>query len=273
MNDIFKKLLDSKIDNFIYAYRNLSRDVFVNENGDLIHPGEFGMYREKIVSELLTPFLPSKLGVGTGFIITSKNHISTQCDIIIYDKESTPIIENGEQRFFPVESVVGVVEVKSKLSKSNFKDALVKLANIKALREDIGPKNPYVFKDGSYLGFNTKVNIRDQMATFLICESLEFKPGEDLDQLFADIYKDIDCSLYHNMILSLNDGVYLYHDKKKSIYYSYWTRDNLHKNIVKIPDGHDGKGHIVLFVDYFYMLISSVSVLFIEITNYLWGRD
>lgn len=47
--------------------------------------------------------------------------------------------------------------------------------------------------------------------------------------------------------------------------------DKLHQNIVKKPDEHDEKGHIVLFLDYFYMLISSVSVLFIEITNYLWG--
>ena len=273
MNEIFKKLLDSKIDNFIYAYKNLSRDVFVNESGNLIHPGEFGMYREKIVCELLKPFLPSKLGVGTGFIITSKNHISTQCDIIIYDKESTPVIENGEQRFFPVESVVGVVEVKSKLSKSDFKEALVKLANIKVLREDIGPKNPYIFKDGSYVGFNTKLNVMDQMATFLICESLEFKSDSDLDQFFADTYKDIDSSLYHNMILSLNDGIYLYHDTEKSIYLSYWKRGNLHRNIVEKPNGYDTKRHITLFVDYFYMLISSVSVLFIEITNYLWGRD
>ena len=272
MNDIFKKLLDRKIDNFIYAYKNLSRDVFVNETGTLIHPGEFGMYREKIVSELLRPFLPSKLEVGTGFIITSKNRISTQCDIIIYDRENTPVIENGEQRFFPVESVVGVVEVKSKLSKSEFRDALVKLANVKALREDIGTKNPYVFKDGSYAGFDTKTNVRDQMATFLICESLEFKPGDDLNRFFADIYKDLDCSLYHNMILSLNDGVYLYYDGEKSIYHSYWTYGKLHQNKVKNPNSSDDKEHIVLFADYFYMLISSVSVLFIEITNYLWGK-
>jgi len=173
MNNIFIKLLDSKIDSFMYAYKNLSRDVFVNEKGDLIHPGEFGMYREKIVSELIKPLLPSKLGIGTGFIITSKNHISTQCDIIIYDKENTPIIENGEQRFFPVESVVGVIEVKSKLTKSDFKEALVKLTKIKALREDIGSKNPYIFKDGSFTGFDTKNNVRDQMATFLICENTD----------------------------------------------------------------------------------------------------
>lgn len=58
------------------------------------------MYRERIVSDLLKPFLPSRLAVGTGFIITHQNKQSTQCDLIIYDKENTPVIENGDQRFF-----------------------------------------------------------------------------------------------------------------------------------------------------------------------------
>ena len=71
------------------------------------------MYRERIVSDLLKPFLPSRLAVGTGFIITHQNKQSTQCDLIIYDKENTPVIENGDQRFFPVECVIGVVEVKN----------------------------------------------------------------------------------------------------------------------------------------------------------------
>ena len=33
--------------------------------------------------------------------------------LIIDDKENTPVIENGDQRFFPVECVIGVVEVKN----------------------------------------------------------------------------------------------------------------------------------------------------------------
>lgn len=270
MNDIFKKLLSAKVDSFVYSYEKLSRDVFVDENGKLIHPGEFGMYREKIISELLKPFLPSKLGIGTGFIITSKNNISTQCDIIIYDRENTPVIENGEQRFFPVESVVCVIEVKSKLSKSEFNKALVKLAHIKKLREDIDKESSYVFKEGTYSGFDSKIYVRDQMATFLICESLEFNPDDNLDQFFSEIYKDVDVSLYHNMILSLKDGLYLYHDKVKCIFYSYFKREDIHKNVVVLPDDHDMKEHIILFLDYFYMIISSVSVLFTEITNYIW---
>ena len=113
MNDIFDKLIKSKIEQFKDDYVKLSRQIFVNKDGTLIHPGEFGMYREKIIREFLAPFLPTRLAIGSGFVITAANNISTQCDIIIYDKEHTPVIENGEQRFFPVECVVGVIEVKS----------------------------------------------------------------------------------------------------------------------------------------------------------------
>ena len=89
MNSVFQELIYFKIDRFLFEYKNLSRSVFLKEDGSLAHPGEFGMYRERIVSDLLKPFLPSRLAVGTGFIITHQNKQSTQCDLIIYDKEST----------------------------------------------------------------------------------------------------------------------------------------------------------------------------------------
>ena len=271
MNDVFEKLVYSKIEHFLFEYNNLSRSVFVDSSGTLIHPGEFGMYRERIVGELLKPYLPEKFAIGTGFIITHKNNRSTQCDLIIYDKESTPIIENGEQRFFPVECVVGVIEVKSKMSKDNLKKALVKLSNIKKLREDINPKNPYVKRKLSKIEFNPLINPYDQIATFLICESLEFNLSECKDEFFVDVYADKDKSLYHNMILSLQDGVYLYHDGERVSALAYYDfKVPAFKHVVLKPHllGYKHE-HIVAFVDYFYMLISSVSVLFIEMTEYL----
>ena len=146
MNQIFESLIKSKIEKFYNDYIDLSRQIFVNEDGTLIHPGEFGTYREKIIKSLLQPFLPSRLDIGSGFIITAKDNISTRCDIVIYDKANTPVIETEEQRFFPIECVVGVIEVKSKLTKYTFKEALRKLAKIKELKNDI-VKCPYIFKN------------------------------------------------------------------------------------------------------------------------------
>ena len=271
MNKIFDKLIKSKIEQFIVEYKNLSRQIFVNEDGVLIHPGEFGIYREKIIKKLIEPFLPSRLAIGSGFIITHNDNISTQCDIIIYDKENTPIIETDEQRFFPIECVAGVIEVKSKLTKAQMKEALIKLTNIKNLRNDINT-NIYTYKDGNnHIPFNTKINVRDQIATFLVCEKVDMDYEKDINTFFKETYSGVDKSLYHNMILSLDDGCFMYFDGKVSIYHSYFNyeKDNFINELL-IPHslGYDYE-HILIFVNYFFMLISSISILYLEMTEYL----
>lgn len=271
MNKIFDKLIKTKIEQFVADYKNLSRQIFVNEEGKLIHPGEFGIYREKIIKKLIEPFLPSRLAIGSGFIITHKDNISTQCDIIIYDKENTPVIETDEQRFFPVECVAGVIEVKSKLTKTQMKDALIKLTQIKNLRNDINT-NIYTYKDrNKHIPFNTKINVRDQIATFLICEKVDMDYEKDINTFFKETYYNIDKSLYHNMILSLDDGCFMYFDGKMSIYHSYFNyeEDNfINELLVPHSLGYCYE-HILAFINYFFMIISSISILYLEITEYL----
>ncbi len=274
MNDIFDKLIKSRIEQFKDDYVNLSRQIFVNEEGELIHPGEFGMYREKIIRDFLTPFLPTRLAIGSGFVITAANRISTQCDIIIYDKDHTPVIENGEQRFFPVECVVGVIEVKSKLTKSKLKESLIKLTAIKELKNDIGD-NKYIFKDYSGGdGFDPKNHKRDQMATFLICESIDFDIEKEFDTIFKNIYEGVDKSLFHNMVLDLSRCCFLYNDGTRPTYYSYYDykKPRFKNECILSHEVGYSKEHILLFLNYFYMLISSVSVMDIEITMYLGAR-
>ena len=275
MNQIFETLIKSKIEKFYSDYIDLSRQIFVNEEGKLIHPGEFGTYREKIIKSLLQPFLPSRLDIGSGFIITAKDNISTQCDIVIYDKASTPVIETEEQRFFPVECVVGVIEVKSNLTKSTLKEALIKLTKIKKLKSDIG-ECPYIFKDfDSNAPFDPQKNPKDQMATFLICESIAMDFENEINTFFNEAYKGIDKSLYHNMILSLNDGCFMYSEENGRPFFHPYVNYNkdtyLNGMIMPVAEGYD-KEHILLFIDYFFMIISSVSVMFLEITNYLGSR-
>ena len=274
MNNIFDKLVKSKIDKFIYDYKNLSRQIFVDDEGILIHSGEFGVYREKIVKTLIEPFLPSRLAIGSGFIITSDDKISTQCDLIIYDKDNTPIIESEEQRFFPIENVVGVIEVKSKLTKSTLKKALIKLSKIKEMRSSIN-SNLYIYKRHKINNFDAKHNVKDQIATFLICENVDLDLDKDMDTFFTDVYKDIDKSLYHNMILSLDNGCFLYCDNKRTpMYYPYYNYENKRfPNLIiyPSPSGYEQE-HILVFVNYFFMLISSISTMHLEITNYLGAQ-
>ena len=101
---ILQMILQSKVEQFVFDYSNNSKALFFDDNGELIHPGEFGMYREKICIDLLRNVVPMRLDFGTGFIIDSKGNVSHQCDIVIYDANNTPLIENNEkQRFYPIE--------------------------------------------------------------------------------------------------------------------------------------------------------------------------
>ena len=270
MNNVFDQLVKSKIEVFVKEYSQLSRQAFSNEEGSLVHAGEFGSYREKQCAELLKPFLPARLAVGSGFVITENGKRSTQCDIIIYDKETMPIIENVEQRFFPVEAVVGVIEVKSKLSFSELKDALKKLARVKELRNDIST-NSFIHNNHGGTAFDPKYHIRDQLATFLICEDIEANPRDLVEIKLRKAYESVDLSLYHNMILSINQGCYMYNDNNgMAIYHPYYDYNSPHKMEFIAPHkaGYD-KEHILVFLNYLYMLIRDVSVMYIEITNYL----
>lgn len=85
-SDIFNSLLEEKIMNYKNKFERHSRNLFTDkENDKLVHPGEFGTYREAITREFLKGFIPYSLDISTGFLINSENQLSTQIDIIIFD--------------------------------------------------------------------------------------------------------------------------------------------------------------------------------------------
>lgn len=61
------------------------------------------------------------------------------------------------------------------------------------------------------------------MATFLICESIEMDIEKEINSVFSDIYKEIDKSLFHNMILNIDNYCLLYFDGKHPLYHAYLT--------------------------------------------------
>jgi hypothetical protein len=124
-NKIFETILNRKIENFVSTFVEDSRSIFFNENLQLFHPGEYGKYRENSIKDLLQVL--TKYRVSDGFIITSKNNQSTQCDIVIYDNSDFPVLENNFTQFFSIESVIAIGEVKSTLNKRDFSLTLKKL--------------------------------------------------------------------------------------------------------------------------------------------------
>lgn len=196
-SDIYRTIVKRKIDTFIGSFIEDANSIF-KFDFKLIHPGEYGTFREDALKELLRILLDKDQGISDGFIITSNNKVSTQCDLIIYNAEASPLISEGIARFFPVEEVNGVIEVKSSLSKYQFKQALIKMARNKMLsRNNIGLVKKRVTNCGEM----------DDIVSYLICSKLNFNIS-DID--LRNIYGSIPQRYWHNGILSIEDGYISY---------------------------------------------------------------
>jgi hypothetical protein len=213
MNKIYNKLFATKVENFLNEFFS-SREVFedISKRNKLLHPGEYGAYREKICDELIKFSIPSKFETATGFLINSFDEVSTQTDVVIYDLNNTPLIQNDSKtRFFPVESVVAIGEIKSKLKVQKLCEAAVKLAEIKKMKQ-IPPNYIFCINDQNKNNFNPLLDCHDTLFSFLICEEIENFERNKVFKKLNEAYNNagIDYAYRHNIILSLRDGVLTY---------------------------------------------------------------
>lgn len=265
--NVFEKLLIEKIENFKSAFAETAEGVFFNDDGKLIHPGEFGRYRENICKQFLKFVTPARLDIGTGFIINTSNEVSHQCDIIIYDAQNTPLLESEEKQFFfPVETIAAVGEIKSVLSKKALSEAIQKLARVKVLREEV--KNPAIIKKDRGTGYDPSNHIYDQIFTFIVCKKLDFKLSNlstEINKLYGE---SIEYRHRHNLILSVEDGLLAYYEHSgKTMMYPVFNNAKL-KNRFVTP-GENPYVHLKYFASYLFMGTSSATILYPEISDYM----
>lgn len=265
----FNEFIDYHIKDFKHRFEKLSRNLYSHSSqGSLLHPGEFGMYREEICESFIRPITPSYLGIENGFVITRDGQISKQCDILIYDSHVTPISPHFK-RFFPIETTLAIGEIKSVIQKNDLFLALKRLADIKRYRLEV--KEPVILrrdfscKEKSY---DPKIIPYDQIFTFLICEKFDFDKGgiqNQIDEAYSGIE---DKCLRHNIILSINDGVLLYFDDNgKSLQYPIIGGKPLNNRFIK--PNENKLIHFKYFCSYFFMGITSTTVLYPEMTEYI----
>lgn len=95
------------------------------------HRGEQGASNEKIITRVLEDYLPKKYSVGRGKILAQNDQDTSQIDVIIYDPYlCSPLYTEEDFMVAGIESVYGVVEVKTTLDKSELLDANNKAASV-----------------------------------------------------------------------------------------------------------------------------------------------
>ena len=267
MNHIIRNL---SVQNYINFYRSFSesKNIFWDEkNNRLTHSGEFGGFREDLIKKWLSLYIPQSYGISSGFLVSSNGEISTQCDIIVYDKARTPVLENTDcQRFFPIETVCAIGEVKSDIASSAILSGyLRKLALIKKMRLDIVQPDPY-YRPNTAIEFNPSLYPYDSIFSFLICKKLGFR----LQDTKID-YANTPNYLHHNAVLSLDDGLLAYVTDGNNLLFYPQIGNNISR-IGTLPSTsvHDGMPNCVSFFTHnFHMNIREISLLNIDMARYL----
>lgn len=133
------------------AYESRVRNLIDNANW-----AEDGRYKEIILMNYLRRILPQNINVGTGFV-RSGEMITKQIDIIIYDNTFPLLFSSGDFIIACGESVLGFIEVKTKITPSQITNYINKAcANEAVIRETI--RRPKFIFNGIF-SYNTEPNI------------------------------------------------------------------------------------------------------------------
>ena len=120
-----KELFSSIADEMVASFNTMT---------SVSHAPTRGGGHEIVWREWLCKYLPNRYKVDGGFIIDSAGNQSLQQDLIIFDRQYSPLLLNKDGILFvPAEAVYAVIEVKSKLGSSEIADALNKISSAKAL--------------------------------------------------------------------------------------------------------------------------------------------
>jgi hypothetical protein len=99
-----------------------------------IHPVAKGDASEGAWLNLLKKHLPERYNAAKGFAIDHTGQCSDAIDILIFDRQYTPLIYNlQDQLFVPAEAVYAAIEVKQDLSAEHIKYAGEKVESVRNL--------------------------------------------------------------------------------------------------------------------------------------------
>ncbi|MFT5598905.1 MAG: hypothetical protein ACI9YO_001485 [Gammaproteobacteria bacterium] len=90
--------------------------------------------KETFIRVVLEEFLPSNFAVGTGRVIDSEGNKSNEQDIVIYRRDYPQLNLPGGTDIFLLESVLATIQVKTKLIRKTFFEALDQCASMADLQ-------------------------------------------------------------------------------------------------------------------------------------------
>lgn len=145
---------------------------FIND----AHWGEDGRYKEVILMNYLRRILSDTVKVGTGFVKNARGDLTNQIDLIIYKSAVPPLFSQEDFVILMPESIIGIIEVKSKATSGAFKKNENSKSVIEKCEENgkiIGNKNIF----NGIFAYDNKINFNKRFRTTIFAKQLKNTEG------------------------------------------------------------------------------------------------
>lgn len=125
----------AKIERILASVAAKLRADFEGLTREIKHLGARGHAREILLVEgFLKLYLPGTVQVtGNGEVISAGGETSSECDVLVVDPRTPPLLEVSGYRVVPIEYVYGIIEVKSQLSAAALEETLTKVRRTKQI--------------------------------------------------------------------------------------------------------------------------------------------
>lgn len=169
-----------------------SRDV-------IDHAPTMGAASENRWLEMLKDHMPERYAAERAFVVDSRGAVSQQQDIVIFDRQYSPLLFRlDEALYVPAESVYGVLEVKQELDARTLKYAGVKAASVRNL---VRSSAPIVHAGGVY-------EAREPFAILSGIVALESSWNPPLGDAFHEVLEGLSSAEHIDLGCALNHGAF-----------------------------------------------------------------
>ena len=246
--------------------RNLQRAILdsYNRTKPIKHPRDKGDHREEILRHFLTShgLLPNSISVPSVStrVVSPSGHISPELDILFVNASDSLVLKRYENtlEYYPVESVLGTIQVKSKLTKKELVSGLQHIQafkNIRPIRSLRRQMGGFTLEAGLYRRFGI---------LFAYERALQW---EKMVDIIREHLAECPNSLWPNMIVVLDAGYFLIGDKSRYA----WDQRTLED--ISSPEIHgspDYSGHCLQqFYSYLIALLKQANTGWPDTNDYL----
>jgi hypothetical protein len=189
-----------------FMYLQAEMLIAYERSKDIRHPRDVGDAREQILRQFLLTrgYLPKRYGVSErrARVASTTGHVTGELDILLYDDLNSLSLMRREDVYevFPVESVYGVIQVKSRLNKKEISDGLENIASFKRLECDPGAQRT---------AFITSAQNTNRGFGLLFAYDSDLK-WEDIVEEIAAFSNRVPNTQWCNAVFILNKGMFLH---------------------------------------------------------------